>query len=407
MLIKKFIAQSLPEALSKVKEDFGEEAVILKTRFNNKGNGNGPGRESAFVEVTAAIDKAEKKTNRLKSTAAQAPAVKNRLTAKTWPQVRKSTASVESVVLKEPSQTPGEILTDIRKDLQHLRADLMRNRTESLFGQPVGLQLECARRLVEKHLPENLAIELVRVMPATSQEGKDPDSTWNRLLESLSGKLSPGEPIKTVESGATVVMLVGPTGSGKTSAAARLAFRFSAEEKCPVTLVTTDNFRADSREQLISLANVIGCRFQAVTSPEELTVLLKTLKEGLVVIDTSGVSTKKDMVELVTLAGAANPHEVDLVVPAAIPGQDISSFIKDYPDIGVDKLLVTKLDQSRYRGGIVAAAIECGLKFSYQSASRELPGDFNLFDPGLFVSAFKPDPISRSQDIPAMCETVK
>lgn len=407
MLIKKFIAQSLPEALSKVKEDFGEEAVILKTRFNNKGNGNGPGKESAFVEVTAAIDKVEKKINRLKSPADQAPAVKNRLTIKTRPQAVKSAASADTVEVKEPSQTPGEILTDIRKDLRHLRADLMRSRTESLFGQPMGLQLEYARQLVEKHLPEHLAIELVRAMPATPQDDNDPDSTWNRLLEPLSSKLSPGEPTRTVESGATVVMLVGPTGSGKTSAAARLAFRFSAEEKCPVTLVTTDNFRADSREQLMSLANVIGCRFHAVTSPEELTVLLKTLKEGLAVIDTSGVSTRKDMIGLVTLVGAANPHEVNLVIPASIPAQDISSFIKDYPDVGVDKLLVTKLDQSRHRGGVVAAAIEYGLKFSYQSVSRELPGDFDLFNPGLFVSAFKPDLNSKSQDTPAMCEPVK
>lgn len=407
MLIKKFTAQSLPEALTKVKEDFGEEAVILKTRFNNKGNGNGSGKESASVEVTAAIDKAEKKTNRLEGAADEAPAVRNRLIVKDRPQVEQSTASAETVEPKEPTRSPSEMLSDIGKDLKHLRADLMRSMTDSLFGQPRGSQLEYARQLVEKRLPEKLAIDLVRAMPDTPQDEHDPASTWDRLLESLSDRLSPGEPIKIVDSGATVVMLVGPTGSGKTSAAARLAFRFTAEQKCPVTLVTADNFRADSREQSLSLANVIGCRFHAVTSPEELTVLLKTIKEGLVIIDTSGASTKKDMDELTTLVGAANPHEVNLVIPASMPAQDISVFVEGCPDLGVDKLLVTKLDQSRHRGGIVAAALEGELKFSYQSASRELPGDFNLFDPGLFVSAFKPDSSSGSQDTPAICEAAK
>jgi flagellar biosynthesis protein FlhF len=407
MLIKKFTAQSLPEALTKVKEDFGEEAVILKTRFSNKGNGNGSGKEAASVEVTAAIDKAEKKINRLEGAAAQTPAIRNRLTVKTRRPIEESTASPETVEIKEPSRSPSEMLSDIRKDLKHLRADLMRNTTDSLFGQPRGLQLEYARRLVEKHLPEKLAIDLVRAIPDARQDDHDPSSTWDWLLESLASRLSRGEPIKIVDSGATVAMLVGPAGSGKTSAAARLAFRFMAEGKYSVTLVTADNFRADSREQLLSLANVIGCRFHAVTSPEELTVLLKTFKEGLVIVDTSGVSSKKDMDELTTLVGAANPHEVNLVIPASIPAQDISSFIKDCPDLGVDKLLVTKLDQSRHRGGIVAAALEGGLKFSYQSASRELPGDFNLFDPGLFVSAFKPDSRSGSQDTPVMCEAGK
>lgn len=406
MLIKKFIAQSLPEALTRIKKDFGEEAVILKTRFNNKGNGNGQGKESPFVEVTAAIDKVEKKTDRRKTVAAQAPAVKNRLTIKTRPQSEKSTASVKTVEVKELPQTPSEILEDIKKDLRHLRTDLMGDRIESLFGQPTGLQLEYARRLVQGHLPENLAVELVRSIPA-GLSGDDPDLAWDQMLESLSSKLSPGEPLKMVESGATVVMLVGPTGSGKTSAAARLAFRFTAQEECPVTLVTTDNFRADSREQLMSLTNVIGCRFHAVTSPEELTILLKTFKEGLVIIDTSGVSTGNDFAELVTLVGAANPHELHLVVPASIPAPDMFGFIRGFPDLGVDKLLITKLDQSRHRGGIIAAAIQYGLKFSYQCASRELPGDFDLFDPRLFVSAFKPDENHGLQDIPVPGEAVK
>lgn len=406
MLIKKFIAQSLPEALSKVKKDFGEEAVILKTRFNNKGNGNGSGRESVSVEVTAAIDKVGMKTERGETVATRAPSIKNRVTPKIRPQAEKPTVSVETVEMKEQPQTPSEILIGIKKDLKRLRSDVMGDRTESLFGQPAGLQLEYARRLVQRHLPENLAIELVRSIPAGLSDD-DPDSAWDQMLESLSSKLSPGEPIKIVESGATVVMLAGPTGSGKTSAAARLAFRFSAEEECPVTLVTTDNFRADSREQLMSLANVIGCRFQAVISPEELTVLLKTIKKGLVIIDTSGVSTGSDIAELVTLVGAANPHELNLVVPASIPAPDMYAFIKDCPDLGIDKLLITKLDQSRHRGGIVAAAIEYGLKFSYQCASRELPGDFDPFDPRLFVSAFKPDENHRLQDIPVPGEAVK
>ena len=53
MVIKKFRAKSLPEALTKVKKDFGNEAVILKTRFNNK---PAAGQNSKIVEVTAAID---------------------------------------------------------------------------------------------------------------------------------------------------------------------------------------------------------------------------------------------------------------------------------------------------------------------------------------------------------------
>lgn len=388
MLIKKFIAPSLPEALSKVKDDFGEEAVILKTRFNNKGTGIG--KEGRFVEVTAAIDKTEKPASQPESSPkAKVPPEKNRLkTAAPKP--------VESPAPKKPVQSanagpksPSEILIEMRKDIANLKNEFALSRKESLFGQPSGLQLEAGRILMKKHLSESLVLEVLKGIPSSHET--DIDNYWNALLDSLADMLAQSEPIRIVETGATVVMLIGSTGSGKSSAAARLAFQFTMEETAGVSLITTDNFRADSREQLMSLANVIGCSCTAVRSPEELAVFLKTIKSGLIIIDTSGYSTRADIDELAAIVGAANPHEIHLVVPASAPAGDITDIIRDNPGFEIDKLFVTKLDQSLYRGGVVSAAIQSNLKFSYQCSSRELPGDMELFNPKTFVSAFRPE----------------
>ncbi|MEE9553060.1 MAG: hypothetical protein V3W18_02085 [candidate division Zixibacteria bacterium] len=388
MLIKKFIAPSLPEALSKVKDDFGEEAVILKTRFNNKGNGLG--KEGRFVEVTAAIDKSEKTASQpAKTPKVKVPPTKNRIKAV-------APKSVESPVPEKRIQnaatgpkSPSELLNEMKKDIDDLKNEFARGRKESLFGQPSGLQLEVGKSLIEKHLPESLALELVKGMPSVDE--KESDKYWDILIGRLADTLGQSEPIKIVETGATVVMLIGSTGSGKSSAAARLAFQFTMEETARVTLVTTDNFRADSREQLMSLANVIGCSCTAVRSPDELAVFLKTIKTGLVIIDSSGYSTKEDINELSAFVGAANPHEIHLVVPADTPAGDITEFIRENPDLEVDKLFISKLDQTHYRGGVVGAAVQSDLKFSYQCSSRELPGDIELFSPKTFVSAFRPE----------------
>jgi len=390
MLIKKFIAQNLPEALSKVKEDFGDDAVILKTRFNNKGTG--ANKDSRYVEVTAAIDKTENKTAaKTAEKTVVVPPTANRLKDALPQKVAKPAPKVEKPAPEKPVtqiRTPSEILTDLRKDIAAIQRDLAADKNQSIFGQPSGLQLEVGRALLEKHLPEPLVLDLLREIPPSASA--DWNHYWNSILDNLARLLEPGEPIKIVDTGATVVMLIGPAGSGKTSAAARLAFQFSMEQSAPVSLVTTDNFRADSREQLMALSNVIGCTFTNVASAEELTVMLKTCKQGLVLIDTSGVSTQSDADELAALIGAANPHEIHLVVSADTAAGDISDFITANPDIDVDKIFVTKLDQSRYRGGIIGAAIDSKLKFSYQSGVRELPGDIALFDPKLFVSALKP-----------------
>ena len=392
MLIKKFVAPSLPEALSKVKDDFGEDAVILKTRFNNKGNGLG--NEGRFVEVTAAIDKSETTAEVKKPVnTAVIPPANNRLKAAAPIQaVPKQPAPQSSIVSKQIPESsiksPSEILSEMRKDILAIRADIAGNRKESLFGQPLGLQLEIGRILLAKHLPEYMVIDLLKQLPPVNES--EPDKTWHAMLGLLADLLGKPEPIKIVDTGATVVMLVGPTGGGKSSSAARLAFRFTMEEKAGVSLVTTDNFRADSREQLMSLANVIGCSFTAVTSPEELTVYLKTIKSGLVLIDTSGISSKADIDELSVLVGAANPHEIHLVIPADTPAGDITDFIDNNPSIEIDRLFVTKLDQSGYRGGVIGGAFKSNLTFSYQSSFRELPGDIDLFNPSTFVSALKP-----------------
>ena len=454
MVIKKFVAKSLPEALTRVKKDFGDEAVILKTRFDNKA---AAGQNSKVVEVTAAIDNNAVKTNRFKAEPVVADIIRekqngdtvNRLKPDNGKSIKETSGNIRKMESEgstpvnriksdenkativpstdmnifqsaESKPLPSEILGEIKEELSRMRSELnqfiektegstsyqagtdqlieeikrelsllRQQKEESIFAQPKGSTLEYIRALVEMHVPEKAALEIVRRIPENIISKNDAETGWNSLVEILSELIGPGEPVKIAENGPTVIMLVGPTGSGKSSAAARLAFRYSLEENLQVSLVTTDTFRADSKQQLSSLANVIGCSFTAASSPQELAALMKTFKEGLVVIDTSGIACTQDMEELASLVSAANPHEVHLVVPADIPASDLRDYIQKYPEIGIDRVMVTKLDQTIYRGGIIGVAAKLGLKFSFESSSRELPGEFNLFNPDVFVSSVK------------------
>lgn len=450
MVIKKFTAGTLPEALTKVKRDFGDEAVILKTRFDNKG---ADGHNSKIVEVTAAIDNnsvktvslkprpvssgeipAEKSVNRTKTDSAVAveDIVENK--PKSIKIVKKPINRAEEIESREGGDNgsavknrleslekkplASKILGEIKEELSHIRSELnkisggevneedkqplgdrhigeikrelsllQKQNTETIFTQPKTSIIEYIRTLVGMHVPEENAQELVRKIPRNIVNSGKIEIGWNSLTDIMSELLGQGEPIKMAGSGPTVVMLVGPTGSGKSSAAARLAFKYGLEENQVVSLITTDTFRADSKEQLASLANVIGCSFASVSSPQELAALMKTFKEGLVIIDTSGVSGPQDKEDLAAMVNAASPHEVHLTVPADLSAADLADFIRNHSGIGIDRLLVTKLDQTVYRGGIIGAAMKLGLKFSFESSSRELPGKFGLFNPVAFVSS--------------------
>ena len=388
MKIKKFVAPSLPEALAKIKQDLGEEAVILKTRFN------GSAGKNKNVEVTAAVDPAAvaeakpaaKERKAVTRVSAPAPEKNNRIEVapESVPETPVSTPAAAPNIV----QTPSEILAGIKSDISVIKQVINGGLTQSLFGQPTGFQIELARQLVQRGVSEAVAVEAVRNITVDLEKLSDSSQVWLEVKSRLINMLSPGETLKLFETSPTVVMLVGPTGSGKTSTAARLAFHHSIEKGLPATLISIDSFRADSREQLKLLSSVIGCQSISLTTPDELTVALRSYKKGLIIIDTTGISTARDIAELIPFIGAANPHEIDLVVPADASSRDIKKMIASHPDFKIDKLLITKLDQTRNRGGILSAARECGLKFSYQCASREMPGLFGLFNPESFISSF-------------------
>lgn len=374
MRIKKYAAPTLPEALARIKQDMGKDAVILKTRFTNELEN--PCTKT--VEVTAAIDNP-----------ANVQIASDRLAMPSRPEVRIK-YDTNPPELEEPNKH-SEILGELRSEIRALRKDIEEIRKWFLLNGLSEAQAEIARQLMECHIPETLARDMAAENTANLSNGSELLAACKDVIAHLAVSLTPGEPIRLLKDKATVVFLFGPAGAGKTSAAARIAYHYIFEKNIPVTLISTDTFRADSRVQLAVMAKILGCNSKFAPSPEDLTFALKGIKEGLVIIDTSGIGDIRELKKLQTLISAANPHEIHLVVQADISCIDLNGIINTNSGIIIDRLLVTKLDQSRCRGGIIAAARNFGLKFSYRCSKREIPGLFDLFDPQSFVAPLIPN----------------
>ena len=84
---------------------------------------------------------------------------------------------------------------------------------------------------------------------------------------------------------------------------------------------------------------------------------------------------------------AAGADEIHLVTPAATPAGDIKALLNASRSIEIDRIFVTKLDETVAPGGIITAALNTGLKFSYASRSREISGDLNLVNPESLADA--------------------
>ena len=390
MIIKKFIAPTMAEALAKVKNDLGDEAVILKTRMNRpngpKSGKKGSPADGKNVEITAAVETDNRSRFEMPS---QAEDRELKILFDTSADAGHLKSEVE-----QPQLLPSERLSSLVEEVALLKKTIeqqvLRQVPQSFLGNFSAAMIEIGRQLIGRNFSEELTFSILARLANTEGalelSGTELRAQIRQLLVAL---IPPAEPIKLNPSGKTVVMFIGPTGSGKSSAIARTATQHKIKSGGKVAIITTDNFRADSNQQIKSFCRILGCPCGIVYTPEELALAIKSQNEGLLLVDTSGINPNcpGDIEEVEQYVQAAGADEIHLVTPAATPAGDIKALLNASRSIEIDRIFVTKLDETVAPGGIITAALNTGLKFSYASRSREISGDLNLVNPESLADA--------------------
>jgi fused signal recognition particle receptor len=197
-----------------------------------------------------------------------------------------------------------------------------------------------------------------------------------------------------------VVLVFGVNGVGKTTTIAKLCHREIMKGK-KVLLAAADTFRAAAVEQLEIWAGRAGAGFYSRgqgADPAAVTyeALEKGLREGfdLIFVDTAGrLHTKANLMEelqkIVRVAGKVHPGapQRSILVLDATTGQNALSQTRIFRQaVGVDELILTKLDGTAKGGIAVAAAAEFGIPISFVGLGEKME-DLRPFDPELYVSA--------------------
>ncbi len=160
-----------------------------------------------------------------------------------------------------------------------------------------------------------------------------------------------------------VWFLVGLQGTGKTTAAGKLARLYKSKGRRPL-LVAADTQRPAARDQLRILAEQVGVPVLEVQNGEKPAETARRLREhlakdyrDLVIVDTAGRLQIDEalMDELAQLKGELEPTETLLVVDAMM-GQEALGVSRTFDErIGVSGLILTKLDGDA-RGGAALSA---------------------------------------------------
>ena len=184
----------------------------------------------------------------------------------------------------------------------------------------------------------------------------------------------------------TIVLLAGLQGTGKTTAAAKLARWYKGQGRNPM-LIGADLLRPAAVEQLRTLGDRINVPvFSEATDP--VSVARAGLAEAVglgrdvVICDTAGrLAIDEDlMAEVAEISGALQPHHTFLVIDA-MTGQDaVTTAEAFHARLGLDALIITKLDGDARGGAALSVKEVVGRPIAFASSGETLE-DFESFHP--------------------------
>jgi len=260
--------------------------------------------------------------------------------------------------------------------------ELVRDLQRALLQSDVNVQLvlEISKRIEERSLK-------AKVPPGISRREHVIKVVYEELTRFLGEKPAP---LKIEPGKRNVFMLVGIQGSGKTTAAAKLA-RYFQKRGLKTALVCADTYRPGAYAQLQQLAQRINVPLYGEPKGKNpIKIALNGLKQfadkEVVIIDTAGrhKEEKSLIQEMKTLEKAIKPNEVVLVVDGTI-GQQAAIQAKAFNEATpIGSILVTKLDGSARGGGALSAVAATGAPIKFIGTGEKIR-DIEPFVPERFV----------------------
>ncbi len=182
-----------------------------------------------------------------------------------------------------------------------------------------------------------------------------------------------GDPI-----GGRKVMLIGPTGVGKTTTIAKLAAIKALWEHKKVLLLTSDTYRIAAVEQLKTYAKILGLPVEIVFEASNIpSIVANHDNADIILLDTAGRSQrdKKNMQVFESLYNYFTPDAVHLVLAANMKYKDMLDVVEHIPNIPVSHLLFTKLDETVSYGSIFNIQQVMGCPVSFLTVGQNVPKD--------------------------------
>lgn len=241
---------------------------------------------------------------------------------------------------------------------QKFSADALQRFSNELAGRQnatggVDMTDRTARAMAEALRPHGFSDDLVAAIVNGARKSEIDDDL--RRLEVGLAETFDFAPIHF--SPMTPIMLVGPTGAGKTSCGAKLAAAaLNRGEKA--FIMSADVGRAGAIDQIKAYGDALGADYYITETPQDVAAALRSKRpSGAVILDTPGISPYDpgDFAALRSFQEATGGEPV-LVLPASGDAEEFRDWAAAFREFGARRLIVTKFDATRRVGAALSAA---------------------------------------------------
>ncbi|GMK40740.1 hypothetical protein PCCS19_37960 [Paenibacillus sp. CCS19] len=454
MRVKRYLVNTVSEALPLIRSELGSDAVILSTKDIKVGGFMGMFRKKR-TEVVAAVEAQTAKPSKPRPSQQQQPsmnintpqrpaasaaaaygaayepngrsttatAVLDPLEASQVAEraafVLQQAASIDKQV-EEPIHTTSPVIqtsapaasssstgseSTSRSELEHLLTTEIRDMKEWLMKlsrqKTIDSQPAAIRSLCERLEEQEVAAEWIDKLRDTLdelpevQEGLvDSSFVWQRASEIITGWLTPFEH-EGIGSSERNVYFVGPTGVGKTTTIAKLAAEQTLKAGKKVGFITSDTYRIAAVDQLRTYANILNVPMEVVFSPNEVPRAFSRLEDkDLVLMDTAGRNYRSELhvSEVNSMLNTQEAGTVFLVMSLTGRTSDMRVIAERFIPYGIRQVIFTKLDETTVYGTILNLMLEYGLQVAYVTSGQTVPDDISHFRAEEYVATLLGEP---------------
>ncbi len=351
MKIKKIISTSLKEGKDKVLQELGENAIILSSRSFKD-----PSTSQDLVEIVAALDE--------------------------LPTPKKQ--DIHSILEKaKPPETHkddfNQFASTIYSEIHDLKDQIGEIYEQLKFSflqnYPKHLR-DLYKKLLDSEISPDFALKIITNMESLPQNYKKEDLR-KEIDKIIKKNIQFDEQIQKSEK-QQVIMVIGPTGSGKTLSLVKLAVLAKIAITNNIAIISTDSYKISGADQLQTYSSIAGIPFFVAYDTNELKKIQSKLFDSeIIFIDTIGKrQTDLDNLEYISeIQDSANVSKTYLALPANLTRKNFLDYLDKFRNLAPNGIILTKIDECVSFGNILEGIINYPLTLSYFTNGQQVPSD--------------------------------